>query len=194
MTEQALIERLCRLLPRSPEQINQPFEADAEILRFGDGHLLFSTDEFSDEDCFLMQDARALGHNIACAAMSDLLASGGHPRFYAHSLTVDARFTEAYLKRFYEGVAQVLEQAGAHFIGGDFGRAEAWRCTASVIGAAARPVLRSGARAGDHLYITGPVGGGNVQAACRLYKLPAARLIAPDFTLRLQALGDIEAH
>ncbi|MDR3159714.1 MAG: thiamine-phosphate kinase [Zoogloeaceae bacterium] len=197
LNEEPLIERLCRLMPRAPEQVNRVFEADAEILapsRLGNAHLLFSTDEFSAEDCFLMQDAHALGRNIACAALSDLLACGGRPLYYAHSLTIDTRFDGAYLTRFYEGVAEMLAQAGAYFIGGDFGRARDWRCAVSVIGYAEKPILRSGARAGDYLYITGPVGAGNLQAALALHDLPESSFSAPDFTLRIAALPDIAAH
>jgi thiamine-monophosphate kinase len=198
LEEEALIERLCRLMPRAPEQVNRVFEADAEILKsscLGHAHLLFSTDEFSAEDCFSMEDAQALGRNIACAALSDLLACGGQPLYYAHSLTIDARFDEAYLTRFYAGIAEILAQAGAYFIGGDFGRARDWRCAVSVIGGATKPVLRSGAREGDHLYITGPVGAGNLQAALTLYGLSEnPSFSAPDFTLRIAALPDIVAH
>ncbi|MDR0737329.1 MAG: hypothetical protein LBF51_10990 [Zoogloeaceae bacterium] len=195
--EEAMIERLCRRMPRAPEQVNRVFEADAEILalsRLNHAHLLFSTDEFSAEDCFWMQDARALGRNIACAALSDILASGGRPLYYAHSLSIDARFNEAYLTRFYEGIAEILVLAGAYFIGGDFGRARDWRCTASVIGSAEKPVLRSGAKAGEHLYITGPVGAGNLQAALSLHDLPEVPFSAPGFTLPIAALPDIMAH
>ena len=197
MEEEPLIKRLCRPMPRAPEQMNQVFEADAEILapsRLGKAHLVFSTDEFSAEDCFLMQDARALGRNIACAAFSDILASGGRPLYYAHSLTIDARFDEAYLTRFYAGVAETLALAGAYFIGGDFGRARDWRCTVSVIGRAEKPILRSGAKEGEHLYITGPIGTGNLQAALALHDFPGSRFFASNFSLRIQALPDIAAH
>ncbi|MDR1890048.1 MAG: thiamine-phosphate kinase [Zoogloeaceae bacterium] len=205
-TEHALIERLCRLMPRSVEQLNRPFESDAEILRWGHENLLFSTDEFSAEDALLTEDAFALGHNIACAALSDILATGGRPLFYAHSLTIDARFTESYLERFYQGIAQALDVAGAYFIGGDFGRVlptsgASWRCVASVIGKATRPVRRSGAREHDHIYITGPLGAGNVQAVLAngmldIKDMPDAKLLADAtaFTLRMAALPDIERY
>jgi thiamine-monophosphate kinase len=197
MEEEVLVERLCRRMPRAPEQKNRVFESDAEILdmvSLGDARLLFSTDEFSDEDCFLTQDARALGRNIACAALSDLLACGGRPLYYAHSLTIDARFDEPYLLRFYDGVAETLVLAGAYFIGGDFGRARDWRCAVSVIGGAEKPVLRSGAQAGEYLYITGPIGAGNLQAALARYDLPGSRFVAPNFSLRIAALPDIAAR
>lgn len=192
MKERELIELLSRRMPRAKAQVNGLFESDSEILRFGDQYLLFSTDEFSDEDLFSTKDPYALGHNIACAALSDILASGGQPLYYAHSLTVDERFHTRYMERFSDGVGDVLREAGAAFIGGDFGRAKHWRCCASVIGTTDKPVLRSGAGEGDYIYLTGPVGAGNMQAALGLYHLPFTGII-PDFTLRMGALEDIRA-
>lgn len=193
MKERELIELISGRMPRANTQLNGLFEADAEILTFGDRYLLFSTDEFSDEDLFSTKDPRALGHNIACAAISDILACGGTPLYYAHSLTVDSRFDKRYMERFSDGVGEVLQEAGAGFIGGDFGRADSWRCCVSVIGITDKPVLRSGARAGDHIYITGPVGAGNVQAALGLYHVPFTGII-PHFNLRIHALDDIRTY
>lgn len=193
MKEHELIELLSRHMPRSADQVNGLFESDAEILRFGDRYLLFSTDEFSDEDLFSTKDPYALGRNIACAAISDILASGGRPLYYAHSLTVDSRFDKRYMERFAAGVGDVLKAGEIGFIGGDFGRSESWRCCASVIGMTDQPIRRSGARPGDHIYLTGPVGAGNMQAALGLYHVPFTGLI-PGFTLRLDALDDIRRH
>lgn len=193
MKERELIEILCQGMPRANTQINSLFESDAEILQFGDQFLLFSTDEFSDEDLLATKDPYALGHNIACAAISDILAAGGKPLYYAHSLTVDHQFQERYMERFARGAGDVLREAGCGFIGGDFGRSEHWRCCASVIGITDTPVKRSGARHGDHIYITGAVGAGNMQAALSLYKIPFSGLI-PNFSLRINALPDIQKY
>jgi thiamine-monophosphate kinase len=109
-------------------------------------------------------DAYDLGHNIAVATLSDIYASGGVPKYYAQSLTINAMFTQKYLKNFHEGVAAVLDQANVAFIGGDFGKSPLWRCTSSAIGFAGRVVKRSGAKVGDSVYITGKIGAGNMQA------------------------------
>lgn len=193
MKERDMIKLLCSGLPRAGTQVNALFESDAEILKFGDRYLLYSMDEFSEEDLFAAKDPYCLGHNIACAAISDIIASGGEPLYYAHSLTVDSRFDRRYTERFAKGIGDVLKEAKADLIGGDFGRAEHWRCCAAVIGITETPVLRSGARAGDHIYLTGPVGAGNMQAALGLYHVPFTGMI-PAFTLRMNALEDIRKY
>ncbi len=181
MNEEQSINELIKEMPRSKNQLNKAFESDSEILSgvdldFSGHNLLFSTDEFSDEDLFCTRDPFLLGHNIAVGALTDIYASGGEPLFYAHSLCIDEQFSKKYLDQFYKGIAGVLKEAGAVFIGGDFGKAKAWRCTTSVIGRARKPLLRSTARVGDSIYITGAIGGGNIGAVAKLMHIDIAKI------------------
>ena len=166
MKEKEFIDIINEVMPRSPLQVNKPFETDSEILelKHENGFLLFSTDEYSAEDMLVESDAFVLGHNIAVGTLSDNYATGGVPKYYAQSLTINAMFTQEYLRNFHRGVAAVLDQANVAFIGGDFGKSSLWRCTSSAIGFAERVVRRSGAKVGDAIYITGKIGAGNMQA------------------------------
>jgi thiamine-monophosphate kinase len=166
MKDKEFINIINDIMPRSTLQVNKPFETDSEVmeLKHDRGYLLFSTDEFSAEDMLVEQDAFALGYNIAVGSLSDIYASGGVPKYYAQSLTINGMFTTKYLKNFHKGVATVLKQANVAFIGGDFGKSSHWRCTSSVIGFAEKIVRRSGAKVGDNVYITGKIGAGNMQA------------------------------
>ena len=166
MKEKEVIKIINEIMPRSSLQVNKPFETDSEImeLKHESGYLLFSTDEFSAEDMLVEQDAYVLGYNIAAATLSDIYASGGVPKYYAQSLTINEMFTPEYLKNFHKGVADLLIEAEVAFIGGDFGKSSHWRCTSSVIGFAEKTLRRSGANVGDSIYITGKIGAGNMQA------------------------------
>ncbi len=168
--ESKIISLISGVLPRSTQQINRLFEADSEVIRYRGGKLLYNIDEFSQEDLFRDDDPYTLGWNIAVGAISDILATGGTPLYYAHSLVVSKNWTEDYIKLFAAGIADVLKKAGVSFIGGDFGRSEIWRCTATVIGELeGEPLMRSGARAGDSIYISGRIGLGNIEAGLKLY-------------------------
>ena len=191
MTEGELIVKLAKLMPRTDLQENELFESDSEILNFASKKMLFTTDEFSGEDMFSEKDPYILGHNIAVGAISDIYASGGVPMFYAHSLTVNELFNENFLVKFYKGVSDILKTAGVGFIGGDFGRAGEWRCCTSVIGVSEMPILRSGAKAGDSIYITGKVGSGNLQAAAKIYNIDTVKI---KFSLRKDEAELIRQH
>ena len=166
MKEKDTIKIINGIMPRSPLQLNKPFETDSEVmeLKRENGYLLYSTDEFSAEDMLVERDAFTLGYNIAVASLSDIYACGGVPQYYAQSLTINEMFTPEYLTNFHEGVAAVLKQADVAFIGGDFGKSPLWRCTSSSIGFAENVLKRSGAKVGDSIYITGEIGAGNMQA------------------------------
>ncbi len=191
MNEKMLIESLIKGMPRSKAQLNKPFESDSEILEFCGSKLLFNTDEFSSEDLFVDNDPYILGYNIAVAAISDIYASGGTPLYYAHSLTINEMFTDKYIREFYNGIADVLKLTDTAFIGGDFGRAEAWRCCVSVIGTSERPILRSGAKAGDVIYITGKIGSGNIQAAAKIHNI---NIVKTKFNLRRKEAEQLRQH
>jgi len=167
--EEEQIRMMAGLMPRSSQQLNQLFEADAEIVEFNGQKFLVTMDEFSDEDQWRTDDPERLGWNLAVGAISDILATGGVPTFYAHSLTVSLDWDDQYLKLLASGVACALKEAGVGFLGGDFGRASVWRCTAMVLGIlSGRPLLRSGARAGELLFLSGEVGRGNLEAFLRM--------------------------
>ena len=156
ISEKAICELFSSMLPSG--RANDCFESDAEIISLnGTPNGLFTTDEFSAEDLFRENDPYLLGWNIAAGAISDILACGGVPLYYAHALTVDPRWDAAYLRGLGTGVRDVLKATGARFIGGDCGRSEVWRCTVSVIGwCEGAPVRRRGARPGDlDLFVRG---------------------------------------
>jgi thiamine-monophosphate kinase len=167
ISEKNICELLSCLLPSG--RMNNCFESDAEVIEIKGAPYLFTTDEFSGEDLFRENAPYDLGWNIASGALSDIFACGGQPLFYAHALTVNAHWDAEFLGWFAAGVRDVLQSTGTGFIGGDCGRSELWRCTASVIGACGqRRISRMGATPGDSIYLTGQVGAGNLQAALRL--------------------------
>ena len=87
--ETQIIKKIIEILPKSEFLENNFFESDAEIINHNNKKLLFSIDEFSQEDFFRDDYPYELGINVSIATISDILASGGRPLFYAHSFTID---------------------------------------------------------------------------------------------------------
>lgn len=170
LSEKEIIATVNECLPSGKGRLSTPHSHDAEVCLFNGDRVLFTTDEFSDEDLFPDQPPFILGWNIAAGAISDIIATGGHPEYYAHALTIGSNWDVPYLKEFCRGVSKVLGKYGVTFIGGDAGKSEKYRCTASVVGKPIRKsVGRSGASSGDFIFSSGGFGGGNVNAAISLY-------------------------
>jgi thiamine-monophosphate kinase len=182
--EHEIIAIMNRFLPDG--RLNRCHESDCEIITLDGKSYLFTTDEFSAEDRFCENDPRLLGWNIAAGALSDVYACSGTPLYYAHALTVASRWEGQYIGQFAKGVADALKESGARSIGGDCGRAEEWRCCVSIIaGCNGTPLTRMGARSGDHIYLSGRIGGGNIQAALGLAPLGKLRIPGVRFRLRM---------
>lgn len=168
--EKSIINTMASLLPRSNEQLNKLFESDSEIISFHGKKLLFTVDDYSREDRFRDHDPYNLGWNLTVATLSDILASGGVPRYYAHSVNYNDRiWTREYISNLSKGVADVLKSTGTYFIGGDTGTSEQWHYTGIAIGESESPVTRVGMKPGDLILMTGQIGAGNLEAAFSLY-------------------------
>lgn len=167
--EQEIINRIVQILPKSDFLANEFFESDAEVLKYCHKNILFTIDDFSEEDFFFDDDGYRLGWNMAVCTISDILASGGKPHLFAHSLSYSPKkWDQKFLDQFAAGIADVLTYYEAGFIAGDLGNCENWHYTGVAIGRAHNPILRKGAQPGDIIYLTGQVGGGNMEAALKL--------------------------
>lgn len=150
--------------------MNNLFESDSEIILFNSFKLLFTVDDFTEEDFFPDKDPYLLGWNLATATISDILATGGLPRYYAHSLSLNKKiWNDNYLKDLSLGISDVLKACNTFFIGGDLGFSDKWHYTGIVIGESDNPISRKGAKPGDIIMMTGQVGAGNREASLNLF-------------------------
>ncbi|MBN2545126.1 MAG: thiamine-monophosphate kinase [Spirochaetes bacterium] len=170
--ENDLINLISDTLKRPLNQINKVNESDAEIIDRGVEKLLFNIDTFSSEDFFDENDPYTLGWNMAVGCISDILAGGVQPQYYAHSMTIIESWDKKYINKLIMGVRDVLSKFKTSFIGGDVGFGKEWSYTASALSFAQDKLLtRKGAKLNDSIYITGKVGLGNFNAGLNLFSV-----------------------
>jgi thiamine-monophosphate kinase len=106
---------------------------------------------------------RLLGHKALAVSLSDMAAMGARPRFALLSVGIPRGvWRSGFLDRFYEGFFALADGYAVRLIGGDVSRTpERVMIDSIVIGEAAHgsAVFRSGARPGDHIFVTGSLGG-----------------------------------
>ena len=166
MTEIETIKAIRRLFPVHPEQSNQCFTADAELINLESGRYAFSLDEFSrEEDFFDDRDLRLLGRNLAVAVVSDILATGSRPQFYLHAIT-EPYGRDGFARELSEGIRDILTACGCYLLGGDMGRGDAWRYTGVAIGLSHnhQPLTRILPPRPQKLWLTGTLGDSNLCA------------------------------
>ncbi len=102
----------------------------------------------------------AVGWKSLARATSDIAAMGGSPRCFLLSLALPANCTARWLRGFLRGLRRASDALGCPLAGGDTTRRDEILIHMTVIGeaAAGEAVLRSGAHAGDLLYVSGTLG------------------------------------
>jgi thiamine-monophosphate kinase len=110
-----------------------------------------------------------LGVRAFRAAVSDIAAMGARPRYVLLSLELPrdaAGFGSRETLALVRALAADASRTGAALVGGNVSGAARIGLTVTVIGEpVSRPVLRSGARAGEFVFVTGSLGG--AAAGCR---------------------------
>ena len=134
---------------------------DAAILDVPPGsRLLASTDATVENvhfrDGWLEPDE--IGYRAAAAALSDLAAMAATPIAMLVAMCVPEQWRH-YLAGIAEGIGEASRSFHAPITGGNLTRASELSLTVTVLGYAARPLARDGARVGDVVYVTGALGG-----------------------------------
>lgn len=99
-----------------------------------------------------------VGFRSFMAAASDLAAMGAEPVAALSALVLPASIDDAALSAIARGQAAAAAEIGAPVIGGNLARGSELSVTTTLLGRAATPLLRSGARPGDGLHLAGHVG------------------------------------
>ena len=103
-------------------------------------------------------DPEALGHKALAVNLSDLAACGAKPLAFTLALALP-RVDEAWLAGFSKGLLALADAHGCELVGGDTTQGPLNICI-TVFGEvpAGQALLRSGARAGDDIYVSGTLG------------------------------------
>ncbi|PIF27682.1 thiamine-phosphate kinase [Acidovorax sp. 56] len=103
-------------------------------------------------------DPEALGHKALAVNLSDLAACGAKPMAFTLALALP-RVDEAWLAGFSRGLLTLADAHGCELVGGDTTQGPLNICI-TVFGEvpAGQALLRSGARAGDDIYVSGTLG------------------------------------
>ncbi|RIV39082.1 thiamine-phosphate kinase [Micromonospora radicis] len=164
--EGSLITAIRECMVRSPRQLNSAFEADAELLDLGAAGLLAMTVDTLNNGAELatVSTPYAKGWLTTTVSVSDLAAVAADPVAVLVSCSLRRdRWTLDDAREFGRGASDAAERYGCHVVGGDTNWAEEESFTSCALGTVPRGSVlsRIGARAGDALYVTGPIGAGN---------------------------------
>jgi len=157
---------------------------DCAILRPAAGSEIVLTTDFSLEQVHFRRDwhpPESAGHRCLARGLSDIAAMGAQPIAAFLSMAIPAEFTVAergrsWLDRFLDGLLALANQHRVQLAGGDTAQSPLFDEAGSkqtgmvsadivLVGSApkGRALLRSTAKAGDSLYVTGALGGAEAE-------------------------------
>ncbi len=125
-------------------------------------------------------DPRKLGHKSLAVNLSDMAAMGATPRWATLAIALPAA-DEAWLAAFAEGLFALAGRFGTELIGGDTTRGPLAICI-TILGEvpSGGALLRSGARPGDDIWVSGELGGAALALAHPGIDAAAQRLDEPE--------------
>jgi len=136
---------------------------DAAVIGSPDGPLLFSTDMLVGGVHFDLSEATAhqVGWKALACSVSDIAAMGGRSTVAVASAALPPGFTEADAHELVLGMLDCAEEFEVRLVGGDVAATRGpLAVSVAILGEAVRqPILRSGARVGDAIMVTGELGG-----------------------------------
>ncbi len=136
---------------------------DAALFRPKPGHeMILTCDWFLEGTHFLRKrhPPDAVGWKCLARAVSDVAAMGGTPRCFLLSLALPETHTGRWLDLFLGGLRRASRKFQCALAGGDTTRRNKILINVTVVGEvrAGRAILRSRARPGDILYVSGQLG------------------------------------
>jgi thiamine-monophosphate kinase len=164
VSEKKLIQQI-RRLARGGASLVSGIGDDCAVLRVPPGHELLVTTDFTIENVHFRRDwhrPELVGRRCLTRGLSDIAAMGGEPRAAFLSLAVAGDVPQKWVDRFLKGLLDLAQEFKLPLAGGDTAQSPAGiQADIVVVGSVpkGKAVLRSGAKPGEQIYVTGELGG-----------------------------------
>jgi len=182
LSEKKLIKQIRRSV-RGGESVVTGIGDDCAVLSVPRGHEMLVTTDFTIEKVHFRRDwhrPELVGRRCLTRGLSDIAAMGGEPRAAFLSLAVASDVPQKWVNRFLKGLLDLAEEFKVPLAGGDTAQsAGGIQADIVVVGSVpkGKAVLRSGAKAGEQIYVTGELGG----SATALARLAESKPVGAEY-------------
>jgi len=159
------IRRLAKSRQRGSRILAAGIGDDCAILRQPSGRETLVTTDFTLEGIHFRREwhpPEAVGHRCLARGLSDIASMGGKPAAAFLSLALPRKLAQGWVNRFLRGMLTLADRYDVVLAGGDTAESpDGVLADIIVIGTVpkGKAVLRSGARPGHRIYVSGELGG-----------------------------------
>ncbi|MFH1234171.1 MAG: thiamine-phosphate kinase [Candidatus Diapherotrites archaeon] len=161
--EFALIDRISKILgkPKS-KNVVRGIGDDCAVMKIGGKLVVFTVDCLVEGDHFSLDYflPQEIGMKAIEINASDIYSMGAKPAFALISLILPAGISAVLIENIYKGMKASAKKHGIDIIGGNITHGKKLSIDVAMLGfAEGKPVYRNGAKPGDFLCVSGPLGG-----------------------------------
>ncbi len=162
--ENEFVRWLRGFVPRPAGRLKLGIGDDAALAEVSRGRELILTTDLSIEGVHFtrrLHPPRSVGHRALARSLSDIAAMGGIPRFALVSLAISRGSGRGWIEGLYAGIVALARRFSLSVIGGDTAVVRGSTIIDVVVVGEVPPgsaLLRSGARPGDQLFVSGTLG------------------------------------
>lgn len=166
ISELYLLDQIRKGFPQKVRNIAVGIGDDAAVINPPREHLLVTTDMMIEGVHFDLRFVMPfqLGFKLISVNVSDIYAMGGKPFCCLLNVAVGRNMRAEFVEKLFDGVREAMGLYHTALVGGDLSAADRVSLSATLIGHAEKYITRSGAKAGDRIYVTGTLG----DSACGL--------------------------
>jgi thiamine-monophosphate kinase len=195
LAEKMLISRIRRSAGKRGKGIVTGIGDDCAVLRVPRGHEVLATTDFTLEGVHFRREwhsPEVVGRRCLTRGLSDIAAMGGAPLAVFLSLALPRKLAQTWVDGFMKGLLELAGEFKVPLAGGDTAESPTGVLADIVVLGSVpkgKAILRSGAKLGDRIYVTGQLGG----ASAALRQLAAGKKIRPrDFSRHFHPVPRIE--
>ena len=173
-TETQVIATLREIFASPDPRIEVGIGDDAAVVA-GDVRQVMTTDMAVEGVHFRIDWSTAfeIGRKVTAANAADILAMGGAPDYLLVAVALTGSESMEWISDLARGIKFEADLAGLQIIGGDISRSENVIISMTAVGHCAKPILRSGAKPGDGIYLSSLTGWSAAGLALLKSKAPA---------------------
>ena len=155
-SERELILNISEIFAAVNSQLLVGIGDDAAVVSRPETSVVVTTDMAVEDVHFKTSwsSAEEIGRKVAAANLADIYAMGGTPKYLTVAMSATGDEELEWMLGIARGIAHEANISGAQVIGGDLSRGEKIVISITAIGECSKPILRSGAKVGDSIYIS----------------------------------------